>query len=101
MFLKNKNFFSEEPEREENAEIECYSASLPPHESKLAERLRALCEAAGPEDDVLLPAWTVQTLTGKPTVYEDPTVWTNESMAHYFGVASVRAVPQEEMAVAP
>lgn len=65
------------------------------------QREYALCEAAGPEDDVLLPAWTVQTLTGKPTVYEDPTVWTNESMAHYFGVASVRAVPQEEMAVAP
>ena len=50
---------------------------------------------------MLLPAWTVQTLTGKLTVYEDPTVWTNESMAQYFGVASVRAVPQEEMAVAP
>ena len=50
----------------------------------------ALCEAAGSEDDVLLPAWTVQTLTGKPTAYEDATVWTNESMAQYFGVRSVR-----------
>ena len=27
----------------------------------------ALCEAAGPEDDVILPAWTVQTVTGKIT----------------------------------
>ncbi|MGN0997625.1 MAG: DUF6056 family protein [Candidatus Ventricola sp.] len=50
----------------------------------------ALCEAAGAEDDVLLPAWTVQTVTGKPTAYTDPTVWTNEAMAHYFGVKSVR-----------
>lgn len=50
----------------------------------------ALCEAAGPEDDVILPAWTVQTMTGKPTAYEDPTIWTNESMAQYFGVRSVR-----------
>ena len=31
------------------------------------EREYALCEAAGPEDDVILPAWTVQTVTGKPT----------------------------------
>ena len=50
----------------------------------------ALCEAAGPEDDVALPAWTVQTVTGKPTACEDPAMWTNESMAAYFGVASVR-----------
>ena len=50
----------------------------------------ALCEAAGEEDDVLLPAWTVQTMTGKPTAYPDETVWTNESMAHYFGVRSVK-----------
>lgn len=50
----------------------------------------ALCEAAGAEDDVLLPAWTVQTVTGKPTAYEDPGIWTNESMAQYFGVKSVR-----------
>ena len=42
------------------------------------------------EDDVILPAWTVQTVTGKPTAYEDATVWTNESMAQYFGVKSVR-----------
>ena len=54
------------------------------------EREYALCEAAGPEDDVILPAWTVQTVTGKPTAYEDATVWTNESMAQYFGVKSVR-----------
>ena len=51
----------------------------------------ALCEAAGEEDDVVLPAWTVQTVTGKMTAYEDPTVWTNESMAQYFGVRSVKA----------
>ena len=50
----------------------------------------ALCEAAGEEDVVELPAWTVQTMTGKPTVYEDETVWTNESMAHYFGVKAVK-----------
>lgn len=53
------------------------------------EREYALCEAAGPEDDVALPGWTVQTVTGKPTAYEDATVWTNESMAQYFGVRSV------------
>ena len=51
----------------------------------------ALCEAAGPEDDVLLPAWRVQTVTGKPTAYPDPSVWTNVSMADYFGVRSVRS----------
>ena len=51
----------------------------------------ALCEAAGPDDDVLLPAWSVQTVTGKPTAYDDPTVWTNEAMAGYFGVRSVRS----------
>lgn len=50
----------------------------------------ALCEAAGPEDTVELPAWTVQTVTGKPTAYEDETLWTNESMAQYFGVKGVR-----------
>ena len=49
----------------------------------------ALCEAAGAENDVLLPAWTVQTVTGKPTAYEDSKMWTNESMAQYFGVKSV------------
>lgn len=60
----------------------------------------ALCEAAGEEDTVELPAWTVQTMTGKPTAYEDETVWTNESMAHYFGVKAVKvAVPEiEELA---
>ena len=50
----------------------------------------ALCLQAGEEDDVLLPAWTVQTVTGKPTAYEDPLMWTNEAMADYFGVRSVR-----------
>ena len=50
----------------------------------------ALCEAAAEDDDVLLPAWTVQTVTGKPTAYADPTMWTNEAMAGYFGVRSVR-----------
>ena len=51
----------------------------------------ALCKAAGENDDVLLPAWTVQTMTGKATAFTDATVWTNESMAHYFGVKSVKA----------
>ena len=60
------------------------------------EREYALCEAAGPEDDVALPAWTVQTVTGKPTAYEDATVWTNESMAQYFGVRSVYVGEAEE-----
>ncbi len=50
----------------------------------------ALLEAAGPEDDVELPAWTVQTVTGKPTACADASMWTNESMARYFGVRSVR-----------
>ena len=60
------------------------------------EREYALCEAAGPEDDVALPGWTVQTVTGKPTAYEDATVWTNESMAQYFGVRSVYVGEAEE-----
>lgn len=60
------------------------------------EREYALCAAAGPEDDVALPAWTVQTVTGKPTAYEDATVWTNESMAQYFGVRSVRVAGEGE-----
>ena len=50
----------------------------------------ALCAAAGPEDDVVLPAWQVQTVTGKFTAFEDATMWTNEAMAQYFGVRSVR-----------
>ena len=50
----------------------------------------ALCRAGGETDDVVLPAWTVQTVTGKPTAYEDAQMWTNTSMAHYFGVRSVR-----------
>ena len=50
----------------------------------------ALCEAAGEGDDVVIPAWSVQTMTGKSTAFEDPTVWTNEAMAAYFGVKSVR-----------
>ena len=58
------------------------------------EREYALCEAAGPLDDVVLPAWTVQTVTGKPTAFEDPTVWTNEAMASFFGVKSVRVEEQ-------
>ena len=60
------------------------------------EREYALCEAAGPQDDVELPAWTVQTVTGKPTAYEDASIWTNEAMAQYFGVKSVRVVPETE-----
>ena len=60
----------------------------------------ALCKAAGEEDTVFLPAWTVQTMTGKPTAYEDETVWTNESMAHYFGVKAVKVgVPGIEESV--
>ena len=55
----------------------------------------ALCAAAGEEDAVELPAWTVQTVTGKSTAFEDETVWTNESMALYFGVKSVKVVPTE------
>lgn len=35
-------------------------------------------------------------MTGKPTAYEDATVWTNESMAQYFGVKSVRVGDVEE-----
>ena len=50
----------------------------------------ALCEAVGEGDDVILPAWQVQTMTGKPTAYEDVSMWTNEAMAQYFGVRSVR-----------
>lgn len=53
----------------------------------------ALCEAAGLEDHVALPAWTVQTVTGKPTATADETFWTNASMADYFGVAGVYAAP--------
>ena len=50
----------------------------------------ALCRAGGESGDVALPAWTVKTMTGKPTAEADPTMWTNESMALYFGVRSVR-----------
>ncbi|MBQ2990160.1 MAG: hypothetical protein IJD60_02580 [Clostridia bacterium] len=50
----------------------------------------ALCEAGDENDDVMIPAWTVQTVTGKLTAYEDAAMWTNESMAQYFGVRSVR-----------
>jgi len=52
----------------------------------------ALCEAAGEADIVELPAWTVQTMTGKPTAYTDQTMWTNEAMAQYFGVKAVRVI---------
>jgi len=59
-------------------------------------------KAAGEDEDVYLPAWTVQTVTGKSTAFEDPTMWTNESMATYFGVKSVRVgeAPAEEAAFA-
>ena len=43
--------------------------------------------------EYMLVVKIVQTVTGKPTIYEDPTVWTNESVAGYFGVRSVRAEP--------
>ena len=55
----------------------------------------ALCEAAGEEDTVQLPAWTVQTVTGKSTAFEDETMWTNEAMANYFGVKAVKVVTPE------
>ena len=55
----------------------------------------ALCEAAGEADVVEVPAWTVQTMTGKPTAYEDETMWTNESMARYFGVKAVKVAGPE------
>ena len=45
---------------------------------------------------VELPAWTVQTVTGKLTAYEDETMWTNEAMANYFGVKAVKVVKPEE-----
>ena len=61
----------------------------------------ALCEAAGEGDDVYLPAWTVQTVTGKPTAFEDPAMWTNESMATYFGVKSVRVGEAPEAVEVP
>lgn len=50
----------------------------------------AMCEAADEADVVELPVWTVQTMTGKPTVSADEKLWTNESMAHYFGIAGVK-----------
>ena len=56
----------------------------------------AILEAAEEGTDVIVPSWTVQTVTGKPTIYEDPTVWTNESVANYFGVRTVRAKPAEQ-----
>ena len=60
----------------------------------------ALCEAAGEADTVMLPAWTVQTMTGKSTAFEDETVWTNESMAQYFGVKAVKVgEPESEESV--
>ena len=55
----------------------------------------ALCEAAGEEDVVELPAWTVQTVTGKFTAFEDETMWTNEAMATYFGVKAVKVAAPE------
>ena len=50
----------------------------------------ALCEAGNAEDTIFLPEWTVQTVTGKITALEDETMWTNESMAGYFGVKAVK-----------
>ena len=50
----------------------------------------AILKAAQPDSDVELPPWQVQTVTGKPTACEDASAWTNESMANYFGVRSVR-----------
>ena len=61
----------------------------------------ALCEAAQEGDTVLVPVWTVQTVTGKPTAYEDESSWTNHAMASYFGLTSVRAVPPEDMPKEP
>lgn len=58
----------------------------------------ALCEAAGEDDMVYLPEWTIQTMTGKPTAYTDETVWTNESMAAYFGVKAVKVGEPEQPA---
>lgn len=55
----------------------------------------ALCEAAGEADVVELPAWTVQTMTGKFTAFEDETMWTNEAMADYFGVKAVKVAAPE------
>ena len=55
----------------------------------------ALCEVGSAEDDILLPAWKVQTVTGKATVFPDASVWTNVSMADYFGVHSVRCEESE------
>lgn len=65
------------------------------------EREYALCEAAGEGDDVVLPAWTVQTMTGKPTAYADPAFWTNEAMAGYFGVHSVRVLQESRDGAEP
>jgi len=50
----------------------------------------ALCREAEPGSDLVVPAWTVQTVTGKPTLYEDASMWTNEALAQYFGLRSVR-----------
>ena len=50
----------------------------------------ALCRGAEPGSDLVVPAWTVQTMTGKPTLYEDASMWTNEALAQYFGLRSVR-----------
>ena len=57
----------------------------------------ALCDAAGEEDTVELPEWTVQTMTGKPTAYTDETMWTNEAMAQYFGVKAVRVIDPDAL----
>ena len=43
----------------------------------------------------------MQTVTGKPTAFEDPAMWTNESMATYFGVKSVRVGEAHEAVEVP
>ena len=62
------------------------------HEAYIAQFKNeyALLRTGGEADEVVIPAWTVQTVTVKPTAEADPTMWTNESMALYFGVAGVR-----------
>ncbi|MBP3655853.1 MAG: hypothetical protein J6K32_04070 [Clostridia bacterium] len=50
----------------------------------------AMLEAAGEGDDVVVPPWSVYTVTGRPTIHDDPAAWSNEAIAQYFGVGSVR-----------
>lgn len=46
--------------------------------------------AAGPEDDVVVPAVTMDSQFAMGTLSADPTDWKNVGMASYFGVRSVR-----------